>query len=171
MNCPTCRQRLAETTYEGVKIHACGACGGEFLGPAEIAHVVKVREETFPASLHDALAAHEPTFGLSPDESTRGLACPGCRTPMHLVNYCGDTGVHVDRCPSSSGVWLDHGELEKIQVLMERWRDEAPERIRALSETLEAARRDAAARTESGGFSGSRFAFVNALINRFLDAA
>ncbi len=53
---------------------------------------------------------------------------------------------------------------------MERWADEAKPRIKALAGKLETARRDAADNA-TGSFSGSRFAFVNALINRLLDAA
>ena len=53
---------------------------------------------------------------------------------------------------------------------MERWADEAKPQIQALAGKLEMARRNAAGNT-AGSFSGSRFAFVNALINRLMDAA
>ena len=89
---------------------------------------------------------------------------------MRVVNYGGDSGVFVDRCERCQGIWLDQQELEKIQLLTEQWADEAPQQLRALSSELETARQAAAAQTNSA-FSGSRFAFVNAVINRLLDAA
>ena len=72
-----------------------------------------------------------------------------------------------DHC---GGVWLDRNELEHIQILTERWADEAPQQLQQVAGQLEAARRDAAEQANDG-FAGSRFAFINALINRLLDAA
>ena len=89
---------------------------------------------------------------------------------MMLLNYLGDTGVHLDRCPACHGLWLDHQELERVQVLVERWADDAPEQIRSIAGQLEEAR-EQAARETTGVFQASRFSLVNALINRILDAA
>ena len=86
---------------------------------------------------------------------------------MVVTNYGGNSGVYVDRCPGCGSLWLDQQQLEKIQVLMEKWADEAPHELAKIAGKLEAARRRAAPK----GFEGSRFAFVNALINRLLDAA
>ena len=170
MNCPNCQDVLSEINYEGACIRTCNGCGGEFLGPSEIKHIVKSRDERFPTELRADLAQHQPEFGLREEEPHRELACPDCHEIMQLVNYAADSGVHVDRCPQCGGVWLDNDELEHIQVIMERWADEAPDRIRGIAGELESARQSAAEAT-AGSFKGSRFAFVNALINRFLDAA
>ncbi len=170
MNCPVCKGALRPIDYEGVCIHTCDACGGEFLGSSEMRHVVGTREERFPADLRQELDTQTPTPGLASDEPDRQLCCPSCATEMTLINYCNDTGVHVDRCPSCEGVWLDQEELERIQILVERWADQAPEQIRAIAGDLETARHRAAEQT-SATFHGSRFSFVNALINRVLDAA
>ncbi len=89
---------------------------------------------------------------------------------MSVVNYAGDSGVFVDRCDVCSGLWLDHEELEKVQYVMEKWAEDAQPQIKAIAGELEMARRKAA-RTGSGAFGGSRFAFINALVNRLLDAA
>jgi hypothetical protein len=53
---------------------------------------------------------------------------------------------------------------------MERWADEAPQQLQAIAGKLEVARREVAEQTNDA-FTGSRFAFVNALINRLLDVA
>ena len=96
--------------------------------------------------------------------------CPSCNGSMRVTNYCGDSGVCVDRCDACGGLWLDHLELEKVQVLLEQWADDAPAQIQAVAGELENVRRETAERLDNA-FAGSRFAFVNALINRFLDAA
>lgn len=169
MKCPHCSTALEDTTYEDVLVHACNSCGGEFVGGDSLGRIVRTRQERFPADLKRALAERKPTFGV-PSERQRAHCCPSCGEPMKVIAYGGDTGVFVDRCSSCDAIWLDREELERIQVLMERWADEAPQQLQSISHELEEARRRAASRV-SGTFAGSRFAFINALINRFLDAA
>lgn len=170
MDCPQCAWSLQEITYENVPVHTCPNCGGEFVAGDALAAIVRIREQTFPADLHEALAEAEPFAGVPESRRQRAIDCPSCSEAMTVINYCGDSGVFVDRCTSCSGLWLDQDELEQIQVLMERWTDEAPQKLRDCATQLEQARRSAA--EHSGArFHGSRFAFINALINRFLDAA
>ncbi len=170
MHCPQCSSELQAADYEGVPIHTCDACGGEFVAGEEFARIVQNRREAFGADLTTAVAEHKPTFGQTAMQPERSLGCPACGQKMKLVNYAGDSGIYVDRCDVCGGLWLDHEELEKVQIVMEKWADEAQPQIQAIAGELEKARRTAAQRT-SNTFSGSRFAFVNALINRLLDAA
>ncbi|UCD76947.1 MAG: zf-TFIIB domain-containing protein [Phycisphaerales bacterium] len=170
MNCPHCHLEMSLVEYEGVLIHTCDECGGEFVGPAELAHITRTREQKFPAVLQQALSDRQPVAGVPVEETEREVACPACSAPMQVINYCCDTGVCIDRCGQCRGIWLDNGELEKLQVLLERWGDEAPEKIRAIAGDLERVRRETAQKT-GAAFAGSRFAFINALMNWFLDAA
>ena len=59
-------------------------------------------------------------------------------------------------------------QLEKVQALTERWSDQASDQLQAVTGELEAARQRVAA-SSANAFQGSRFAFVNAMINRILD--
>ncbi len=170
MHCPQCSSDLQAAVYEGVPIHTCNACGGEFVGGEEFGRIVQHRKEAFGADLTAAVSQRKPTFGHTATQPTRSRCCPACGQNMKLVNYAGDSGIFVDRCDVCGGLWLDHEELEKVQIVMEKWADEAQPQIQAIAGELEKARRLAAERT-SNTFSGSRFAFVNALINRLLDAA
>ncbi|MEC9373450.1 MAG: zf-TFIIB domain-containing protein [Planctomycetota bacterium] len=170
MRCPNCNEPLRALEYEGVSIQTCDGCGGEFLDGVQLAHVVKTREARFAGELADALANYEPITGVPIPEPVRDRSCPACQNEMQVVNYGGDTGVFIDRCGVCGGVWLDHEELENVQILTERWQDEAPEAIRAIAAELEAARQRSR-ESVTNAFSGSRFSFVNALINRILDAA
>ena len=170
MQCPQCAGPLQATAYEGVPIHTCETCGGEFIGGEEFARIVGNRQEQFSDQQRVELAECKPSFGHIGTQPQRWLRCPACDQTMNVTNYAGDSGIFVDRCSVCSGLWLDHEELEKIQVVMEKWTDEASPQLRSIAGRLQAARLEAATRT-SGSFSGSRFAFVNALINRILDAA
>ncbi len=170
MECPQCRHGFRPVEYEGMTIHTCDGCGGEFIDPEALAHIVQCRKQRFDASVMAECAQTSPTFGVPAAELGRELCCPACAEPMAVLNFANDTGVCVDRCPACGGIWLDHMELEKVQTLLERWSDEAPQQIQAIAADLERTRREAANRINNA-FSGSRFAFVNALINRILDAA
>jgi Zn-finger nucleic acid-binding protein len=170
MDCPQCQRRMRDMEYEGVLVKTCDGCGGEFIGADQLAHIVQTRDERFCERRQQAGSVMRPRFGVPDEEDRRTLFCPDCDTAMEVGNYGGDTAVFVDRCDRCGGVWLDCEELENVQVLMERWLDAAPAQIREIANELEDARRSAAEQT-SNVFAGSRFAFVNALINRLLDAA
>lgn len=170
MRCPVDGSALTPMAYEGVTVHACGACGGECVSGSELAHIVTVREALFDAEAMEALSSFTPLAGVPAEAATRALECPSCGGPMGVMNYSNDSGVIVDRCPACSAVWLDRDELEHLQILMEMWHDRAPAGVRGVAAELEMARMRAAEATE-GPFKASRFAFVNAVINRLLDAA
>ena len=170
MNSPITGNPMRPVEYEGCLIYECPDTGGELLGGDALAHIVRKREEAFDGVFGDEVAAFSPLFGSPIHETENLVDCPFCGTGMEVVNYGGDTGIFIDKCPECGAVWLDNEELEKIQVLMERWQDGAPEQIRSVAGRLEEARRQAA-HAGDDAFSGSRFSIVNALINRFLDAA
>ena len=170
MNCPNCSSSLRSIKYENVNGHTCDKCGGEFVGPSELRTIVKTREVVFGKCLQQLMTDHEPMFGNPAGEDDRHMACPGCQGSMQMINYSGDTGIAIDRCEGCGGVWLDHEELEKVQLVMEKWQDDAPAKLLKIAGKLEETRRKTAEKT-SQTFAGSRFSFVNALINRLLDAA
>ena len=170
MNCPHCHAYLSDVTYEGVSIHTCNGCGGEFIGPKELSCIVNKRETVFGQHLKKLVEHHKPIFGKLDEEIDRDMKCPGCKHDMKPMNYAGDTAVCVDRCDKCGGMWLDHEELEKIQLITEHWQDRAPSQLKTIAGKLEQSRIEAAEKT-SKVFRGSRFSFVNALINRLLEAA
>jgi len=170
MNCPVCEQAMIRTRYEGVEIDVCDLCGGEFLDYAELGHVVRVREERFSPELKRYVLSRPPCFGVPEEQCERQIRCPKCSCEMVVLNYGGDSGIYIDRCTKCLGFWLDADELDMIQAFQEEWEAKAPAMLQAVAADLEVARRKAAMSTNNS-FVGSRFAFVNALINRLLDAA
>jgi Zn-finger nucleic acid-binding protein len=89
---------------------------------------------------------------------------------MAVVGYGGRAGVLADRCGSCGGTWLERPELERLAALQERWAGDVPAELRAIAAAAERDRRRAAERS-AAPLRRCRFAFVTALLNRFLDAA
>ena len=170
IRCPIDNSQLQPVEYEGALIQTCGQCGGELLSAEALGHIVQKREEVFGADWQSLVRDHEPLRGIPNHACQHALSCPVCDSPMETINYAGDTQVIVDRCEECHALWLDHHELEMAQAILENWQNRAPGRLRAIAGDIEKARAQAAERT-SGAFAGSRFAFVNAVINRLLDAA
>ena len=106
MQCPHCNRQMSEIEYEGVMIRTCPGCGGEFIGATELAHIVRTRQERFPDSMAEGLVDHQPAFGIPGEQARRTLNCPDCGGAMDVINYCGDSGVFVDRCVKCGGMWL-----------------------------------------------------------------
>ncbi len=170
MLCPKCGSNLRKSRYESIDIHTCDSCGGEALRAEALRAIVRQREQRFPQELSSTLNDRKPAFGVPTQESARAITCPNCRRPMQALNYGGDSGIIIDRCNDCGTTFLEHEELEKIQVIMEQYEDDAPEQIRQIASQLDQTRRETA-ESISRTFAGSRFAFVNAVINRLLDAA
>jgi len=167
MHSPITGQPMREIDYEGMTIYTCDQTGGELVTADALAHIVNLRQETFSSELLSEIELNEPTFGIVESARGRELACPVCGTPMDVINYAGDTNVIIDRCSDCGAVWLDHNELEHIQAVLERWEDDAPSAIDSVQQELNAARQRNNEKINSA-FAGSRFTFVNKLINKLI---
>lgn len=126
MKCPRCKSALEIISYELAMIESCPGCGGEWLGPNELKHIVQTFETVFPKELKDSLAGINSQVFPTKRVVKKDLTCPRCQdVVMNNFNYAYSSGVYIDKCPECSGIWLDEGELEKIQILVEQWRSKA----------------------------------------------
>lgn len=163
MHCPQCSSGLHRLVYEDVPIHACEACGGEFIG-GSLVDVIRSRPPRSP-ELTALLAEDRPAFGGSPAPHAPSLMCPACGERMALAEYGAGSAVFVFRCESCDGLWLRKSDLERIQGAVESWAEGALERLEALAAEIQSTRNPAP------GAAAPRYAFVNALLTRILDAA
>ena len=123
--------------YEGIAIESCECCGGECLDSDEIKKITDIREKRFDAETRRAITeSHSYDGAQGSDPNDRDLVCPKCGSTTDPVNYGGDTGLIIDRCPSCKGVWLDDQELEKIQITIEGWEDALPDDLQQYGEIL-----------------------------------
>lgn len=170
MRCPIDGRELTPIEHEGALVFTCESCGGDLLSGDTLSHILRTRQDVY-GELWPQLVHHSRPIASTPAKSQqRGLGCPICCAKMTTVSYFGTSDICVDRCQQCHAAWLDLQELERVQALFEQWHGQAPGQLAAVSMKLEHARRKIVAAGESA-FQGSRLSFVNALMNRLLDAA
>lgn len=126
MKCPRCKTEnsFSQQIYEGTEIDKCNTCNGVWLDEGELIKIVQTKEETFD----DQIISDTITLAFKgvPQEEARSIEnCPKCGKALKAINYSYSSGIIIDRCPDSHGVWLDHQELEKVQAFKEHWDKEA----------------------------------------------
>jgi hypothetical protein len=166
MNCPRCKATLKTIDYEGIRIETCSKCEGEWLDADELKHITKAREVRFDENERRAIAAATGITGVELKDVDDDLRCPKCSGQTDPINYGGDTGIIIDRCTDCHGIWLDAGEIEKIQMLIEGWEDGLADDLAQYGPKL----RDIAIRLDAeDDVRVSRFGFINVIINGILD--
>lgn len=146
-NCPVCGVELREIGYEGVPIDICYKCRGVWLDKGELAEIIR-REKQFTPSDFTEIKAEEGKERVDKRELVTPIPCVICAEPMERFIYQETSGIVIDSCPRGHGVWLDKGELEKIQVFCERWEGKGDETAKKYSEILKKVREDYQAREE-----------------------
>ena len=119
MNCPRCHLAFRKQTYEGVEVDFCDSCWGTWLDIDELPTIIEAHELEFSDEDRDKVLDLYQASQAGP----RGqIQCPKCRVFMEQIRYNGVIEILVDRCPEH-GVWLDAGELKKVQVVAEQAQD------------------------------------------------
>ena len=172
MKCPNCQEMLCTVSYEGVEIETCPACKGEWLDAGELGNIIRLREKRFNEQERQAIAKSATYTAVSLDEADRDLLCPKCGGRTDAVNYGSGSGIIIDKCPACGGIWVDGGELEKIQALAEGWQDMLPEDLKQYGPKM----RDIAARYDDEDNVGIARVplvggFLNLMVNGIVDIA
>jgi Zn-finger nucleic acid-binding protein len=107
-NCPSCGGALADGLMDHFRVGHCPGCRGVLLAGEDFAAVVRSRR----ASYRRADAAPVP---LEPLELERRVDCPRCRSPMEVHPYYGPGNTVIDSCRTCGLVWLDQGEIARIE--------------------------------------------------------
>ncbi|NBT58456.1 hypothetical protein EBT16_06705 [bacterium] len=118
MKCVRCQQQLSRGVYEGVDIDKCVSCGGIWLDDGELAKIVGATIETFSQSLITK-TLDTVSKGIPQSEKDSVERCPKCSQEMKALNYAYQSGVIIDSCPNGHGIWVDSGEIEKVQIFKE----------------------------------------------------
>lgn len=91
----------------GASLHACGSCGGMFVGARAWCMFLERPD------LVTAIEKRLPKRGQSPSELVPMVTCASCGSQMERGRFAASSGVVVDVCPRH-GVWLDEGELSRV---------------------------------------------------------
>lgn len=129
-------RKLTPVMYEGIEIDIDPETGGVWLDAGELNHIIDAREKLFSSAELAAMAERPKVFGVPQDELDTERTSPITGKPMRPVNYGGDSGIIIDRCEDTGGLWLDAGELEKIQQVVEAWEDLQPEKKKEIEALL-----------------------------------
>jgi Zn-finger nucleic acid-binding protein len=166
MQCPKCHQPMQGIDYEGVHIETCPACGGDWLDAGELDSIVRAREVRFDQKECLAIAQATKISHVKLATLNRHLTCPRCGGTTHPINYGDDSGLIIDKCAQCGGVWLEKGEIEKIQELVEGWEDELPEDLAQYGPKL----RQVAVDVDQDLYVHiSHFRLIDSLINGIMD--
>jgi len=140
---------MAVKNYEGTDIDVCENCGSVWLDKGELGKIINTKEVRFSlAQMEEAIklsaVEHQARTALLKDIKSfkrdinieeldndqilrifkkrwsidRKLSCPKCTGMLEESDYSG-VGVIIDKCPVGCGFWLDKGELDKVQIMME----------------------------------------------------
>ncbi len=135
-----------------------------WLDYSELSHIVKTKDESWSNSYIESIKHEIGNPGTPEVEKERDVLCPKCNESMPPINYQYSSGVIVNSCKSNQGVWLDSGELEKVQIYMEHWREKALEDKSKYDEALSDVKSQHEERFSIDPSQGpSRFQFINAL--------
>ena len=111
MKCPACGHALTQKNIDGVQLDVCdGGCGGIWFDWFELQKFDEPHEhagELLEVSWDESVQTNhsEPFY------------CPRCEDTVMMRHFFSvKHEVEVDECPGCGGIWLDHGELEKIRA-------------------------------------------------------
>ncbi len=116
MDCPTCNQQLNQTEYEGARVQQCGECAGYLVARKRLRLIRSSRERETDTLADDASAEHQP-------DTIEQIRCPKCRVyrmEKERVRVSDDEVFMLDVCPKCEHVWLDGGELARLQMTFEQ---------------------------------------------------
>lgn len=106
MNCPKCNGVLsAIESSERVSVDFCQGCKGIWFEAGEVAAYFDLSTDL--PDLQIASATRRPT----------AFQCPRCRAALEEVQFSRHDALRVDTCATCRGVWLDGGEVPRVERL------------------------------------------------------
>jgi Zn-finger nucleic acid-binding protein len=108
VDCPVCQNRLTSALIDDSTIAWCSGCQGMLFVDDVFAMTVTHRRSLY----RDAGRIPRP---IQPSAYERKLKCSHCRRPMQVHPYYGPGNVVIDSCLPCRLVWVDAGELTRIE--------------------------------------------------------
>ena len=125
--CPKDSTWMTQIKYEGQIIDQCTLCGGTWLDGGEFQAILTSREKKF-TDKEIKNAKYLDKIQVVELERRKILACVVCKAPLVKKDLKTGSKITIDVCPRGHGTWLDHGELERIQILVEEAERKAAEK-------------------------------------------
>ncbi len=111
MKCPRTGTVLKTIKVGGIKVEVSESCGGVFFDNFELDNFKSSKDPR-----GNALVNHLKQFSKSLPNERERISCPKCSDTVMMRRYYSPLKViEIDECPGCAGIWLDTGELEKMQ--------------------------------------------------------
>ncbi len=116
-DCPNCQHReistkLIRADYAGRNLFQCPECAGQLVKAARLDAINK-RVDKDIAGLNEEV-------GLAVElDLEHEIRCPRCKNEMDKESVSKNPPFRIDRCDGCEMVWLDPGELAKLQLKLE----------------------------------------------------
>ena len=167
MKCPRCNSTLTGIEYDGVEVRMCSDCRGEWLHPEELQKVVEHHDNVFSTREIASLEAVNQAILTVEDQGRDVLNCPYCETiEMERFNYADTSGIQLHKCLECGGIWADKDQLEKIEELVDGWKESLGRDKAKYASILKKISAEESKELDRE-VTISRFGFVNALLRRF----
>jgi Zn-finger nucleic acid-binding protein len=111
--CPKCNTLTSRAQEEGINLHHCGGCQGNWVGHVQLTRLVRtpVSGEAGTQPLAELAAL------VSESNVNATLRCPECQIPMGKDRFHPMVPLTLDSCPKCRARWLDAGELNLLRRL------------------------------------------------------
>ncbi|WP_334061955.1 zf-TFIIB domain-containing protein [Alteromonas genovensis] len=114
MKCPRTHTTLKQVSVGKVPVYYSEACGGVLLENNTLSHFENPQDKR-----GNVLAKHLSQFHCELVSKNKRIRCPKCPDTVMLQRFYSPLhAVEIDECPGCGAIWLDTGELGKIQSLM-----------------------------------------------------
>ncbi len=115
MKCPDCQNELQVIKLKGIDIHECLKCKSKWFERNELMSVKNKADDGLMWLDFDPFGKDVEKLSVPSD----GKHCPRCLKKMQSLTYF-YSKIVIDKCQTCEGVWLTHGELEKIIRFLEK---------------------------------------------------
>jgi len=107
-----------------IQVDRCSACRGIWLDKGELEQIQETIERDHGALAADPGDSVAASFEQVRQEQQGPARCPRCNAEMETREYGYNSQVMIDACPDGCGVWLDDGELQRLELFYEQGRAE-----------------------------------------------
>jgi len=114
MKCPDCQNKLESIDCKGIVVDECVSCKGRWFDRGELRKAKDKEDDDIRWLDFDPFGKDIERLSVP----SKGKKCPKCLKTMSSLKYRA-SGIIIDKCSSCEGVWLDHGEFEKIIKYLE----------------------------------------------------
>lgn len=123
LTCPRCAAELREIdSAERVTLDFCAGCKGLFFDPGEVAYYFELARDV--PGLEQSRATARAT----------DMNCPKCAAPFEELCYSALDSLVVDRCTGCGGVWLDQGEVPRLEALSAKLESPGSRMLRSMQQ-------------------------------------